>query len=175
MKRFAKSNNITFTAVFVAASLIMFMVESLFPPLFIPGAKMGLSNIFSLLALITLGVTQAYVVVIIKTILGAFITGSISTLTYSLPAGIIAISLSVFLFCCLNNKISIVAISVASATLHNIVQNIIYIFVSQTPQMSLYFPYLALVGVLAGAIVGISVALLQDFVNKIYFKTKRIM
>ena len=46
------AKTITTTAVFAALSLIAFMIESLFPPLFVPGAKMGLGNIFSMLALI---------------------------------------------------------------------------------------------------------------------------
>lgn len=39
------ARKIVLTAVFAAASLVMFMVENLFPPLFVPGAKAGLSNI----------------------------------------------------------------------------------------------------------------------------------
>ena len=43
-------------AVLSAAALAVYVVESLFPPLILPGAKMGLSNVFVLLALVSLGV-----------------------------------------------------------------------------------------------------------------------
>ena len=74
--------------------LIMFMVESLFPPLFLPGAKMGLSNIFSMLTLFLLGPTEAFVLVIIRTVVGSMFTGNMSTLMYSLTAGIVSVVVS---------------------------------------------------------------------------------
>ena len=46
-------------AVLSAAALAVYVVESLFPPLILPGAKMGLSNVFELLALVCLGVGYA--------------------------------------------------------------------------------------------------------------------
>ena len=49
--KYFSARRIATLAVLTAMGLIMFMVESLFPPLFLPGAKMGLSNIFSLLTL----------------------------------------------------------------------------------------------------------------------------
>ena len=88
------SRKITLVAVLCAISLIMFMIESLFPPLFVPGAKMGLSNIPSLFVLFTMGTPYAFAILCIRIILGSFITGSTSALMYSLPAGIIALVVS---------------------------------------------------------------------------------
>ena len=46
------AKKIAVLAVFTALSLVMFIIENQFPPMFIPGAKMGLANIFSFAALI---------------------------------------------------------------------------------------------------------------------------
>ena len=140
-----------------AMGLIMFMVESLFPPLFLPGAKMGLSNIFSLLTLFVLGPTEAIILVVIRTTLGSIFTGNISTIMYSLTAGLVSVVVSVILVEFIYPKVSIVAISVVAAVMHNLTQNIVFCLVSNTPEMFSYMPWLALLGVVAGIIVGFAV------------------
>ena len=144
-------------AVLSAMGLIMFMVESLFPPLILPGAKMGLSNIFSMLAVFLLGPTDAVVLVVVRTVLGSMFTGNMSTLMYSLTAGLVSVIVSSILTQFVYPRVSIVSISVVSAVLHNLTQNIVFCLVSNTPQMFLYMPWLALLGVLAGIIVGFAV------------------
>ena len=144
-------------AVLTAMGLIMFMVESLFPPLFLPGAKMGLSNIFSLLTLFVLGPTEAIILVVIRTTLGSIFTGNISTLMYSLTAGLVSVIVSVILVEFVYPRVSIVAISVVAAVMHNLTQNIVFCLVSNTPEMFSYMPWLGLLGVVAGIIVGFAV------------------
>ncbi|MDE6341588.1 MAG: Gx transporter family protein, partial [Muribaculaceae bacterium] len=51
-------------------------------------------------------------------------------------------------------RVSVMAISVAAAVAHNITQNIVFVFLSGSALMFGYMPYLILVGVLSGAIVG---------------------
>ena len=138
----------------------MFMVESLFPPLFLPGAKMGLSNIFSMLTLFLLGPVDALVVVVVRTVLGSLFGGGVSTLMYSLTAGIVSVVISAFLVEFVYPNVSIIAVSIVSAICHNITQNVVFCLVSNTPEMFSYMPWLALVGILAGLIVGFAVNLI---------------
>ena len=144
-------------AVLTAMGLIMFMVESLFPPLFLPGAKMGLSNIFSLLTVFVLGPTEALILVVIRTTLGSIFTGNISTIMYSMTAGLVSVVVSIILVEFVYPKVSIVAISVVAAVMHNLTQNIVFCLVSNTPEMFSYMPWLGLLGVVAGIIVGFAV------------------
>ena len=144
-------------AVLTAMGLIMFMVESLFPPLFLPGAKMGLSNIFSLLTVFVLGPTEALILVVIRTTLGSIFTGNISTIMYSMTAGLVSVVVSIIFVEFVYPKVSIVAISVVAAVMHNLTQNIVFCLVSNTPEMFSYMPWLGLLGVVAGIIVGFAV------------------
>ena len=144
-------------AVLTAMGLIMFMVESLFPPLFLPGAKMGLSNIFSLLTVYVLGPVEAIILVVIRTVLGSIFTGNVSTLMYSLTAGLVSVVVSIILVEFVYPKVSTVAISVVAAVMHNLTQNVVFCLVSNTPEMFSYMPWLALLGVVAGIIVGFAV------------------
>ena len=155
--KYFSARRVATLSVLTAMGLIMFMVESLFPPLFLPGAKMGLSNIFSLLTLFVLGPTEAIILVIVRTVLGSIFTGNISTLMYSMTAGLVSVVVSVILVEFVYPKVSIVAISVVAAVMHNLTQNIVFCLVSNTPEMFSYMPWLALLGVVAGIIVGFAV------------------
>ena len=155
--KYFSAKRIATLAVLTAMGLIMFMVESLFPPLFLPGAKMGLSNIFSLLTLFLFGPTEAFILVIVRTVLGSLIVGNMSTLMYSLTAGVVSVIISAALVQLAYPKVSIVAVSVVSAIMHNLTQNVVFCLVSRTPQMFSYMPWMALLGVLAGVIVGVAV------------------
>ncbi len=159
-RKFFSARRIALLSVLTAMGLIMFMVESLFPPLFLPGAKMGLSNIFSLLTLFVMGPTEAFVLVIIRTTLGSLFTGNISTLMYSMTAGIVSVAVSAVLVEFAYPRVSIVAISVVAAVMHNLAQNIVFCLVSDTAEMFAYMPWLALIGVVAGVIVGFAVWLI---------------
>ncbi|MCM1194540.1 MAG: Gx transporter family protein [Corallococcus sp.] len=158
--KYFSAKRIATLAVLTAMGSVMFMVESLFPPFFLPGAKMGLSNIFSLLTLFLLGPAEAFVLVVVRTVLGSVFTGNLSSLMYSLSAGVASVIVSALLAELVYPKVSIVAISVVSAIVHNLTQNVVYCLVSDTPEMFLYMPYLALLGILAGVIVGFAVWLI---------------
>jgi len=158
--QYFSARRLAYLSVITAMGLITFMIESLFPPLFIPGAKMGLSNIFSMLALFTLGPVDALIVVLVRTTLGSVFMGNISTLLYSMSAGIVSVLVSALLVQFVYPRVSIVAISVVSAVMHNLTQNVVFCLVSNTPQMFSYMPWLALLGVVAGLVVGFAVWLI---------------
>lgn len=114
-------------ALFTALGLIVFLIESLFPPLFIPGAKMGLANIFSLAALVLYGPADAFAVVAARTLLGSMFAGNIASLMYSLTGGCAAMAVSAILIYALYPKVSIIAVSIVAAIMHNIVQNLVFV------------------------------------------------
>ncbi len=158
-------------SILTALALILFVIESLFPPLFIPGAKMGLSNLVTLFTLVVLGPLNAVTLVIVRTTLGSLFSGGLSTLMYSLPAGICSVLLSAALMKGLFPRISLVAISIAAAVMHNLVQNAVYCLIMQSPQMLGYLPYLAVAGVAAGLINGYAVHLLVKVIPVSMFRT----
>ena len=135
-------------------SLVMFIVENLLPPLFIPGAKLGLANIFSFAALILYSPAEAFLVLIARTLLGAVFAGNFSALLYSFTGGVISMAVSSVLIYTVYPKISVMAVSVISAVLHNLTQNVIFVFLSGSALMFGYMPYLALIGIFSGAVVG---------------------
>lgn len=151
--RFA-AKKIAVLAILTALSLITFIIESLLPPMFIPGAKPGLANVFSFAALIMYSPVEAFIVVGLRTVLGAVFAGNFSALMYSFTGGVVSMALSSVLMYCAFPKISVFAVSVAAAVAHNVTQNCVFAILSGTTLAFAYMPYLALLGVVSGAIVG---------------------
>lgn len=135
-------------------SLITFILEGLLPPLFFPGAKLGLSNVFSLAALILFSPAEAFLVVAARTLLGAMFAGNLSALLYSFTGGVVSMAVSSLLLYLVYPKISVMSVSVAAAITHNITQCLVFVALSGTPLLFGYMPYLALIGIPAGAVVG---------------------
>ena len=94
--------------ILTALSLISFILESLLPPLFLPGAKIGLSNIFTLMTLFMFGPIDAIILVVVRTTLGALIVGNLVSLIYSLLAGIVSLIFAIGLIQIIYPRISLV-------------------------------------------------------------------
>ena len=141
--------------VLVALSLISFTLENLLPPLFLPGAKIGLSNIFTLLTLFMFGYVDAILLVVIRTVLGSLIVGGIASLIYSLTAGVVSLIVAILLVQFVYPKISLISISITSAIVHNIVQVLVFCLIVNNTYMITYLPYFALIGILSGCVVGL--------------------
>lgn len=159
----AKSNlsrRIAVIAMLTALSLITFLIENLFPPLIIPGAKLGLANAFSFAALIMFSPLDAFIVVIVRTLLGAVFAGNVSAVMYSFTGGIISMAVSSVLMYVVYPRISLIAVSVISAAVHNLTQNAVFVLVSDTSLAFSYAPYLLLIGAISGALIGAVITLL---------------
>ena len=77
---------------------------------------------------------------------------------YSLPAGILSLTVELLLLLTVKN-LSIVAISVAGAVINSTVQNFVFCLITGAVEYLYYLPYLSLIAVLAGILVGFTVYL----------------
>lgn len=149
---------ITLCGLLCSFAVIAFTLESLFPPLILPGARMGISNVFILLSAIYLGSIYGYATLIVKILLGSIFSGNISSIMYSLPAGILSLTLELALILWIN-KVSIVASSVAGAIINVTIQNTVFCLVTDSVEYLAYLPYLSLTGIVGGLAVGFIVLL----------------
>lgn len=148
------AKKIAVLALLTGLALVTFLIENLFPSMVIPGARPGLANIFSLAALIIYSPVEAFIVVTVRTLLGALFAGNISALLYSFTGGMVSMAVSATLLYAVHPRISVMATSVAAAVAHNITQNIVFVFLSGSALMLGYMPYLVLLGIISGGIVG---------------------
>lgn len=147
-----KAKKVALLSLMTALSLIAFMLESLFPPMLIPGARLGISNIIIMITLIYFGFFEALLVVTAKCLVSCMF-GGFSQLAYNLPSGVVAVG-CMFLLMNLENNLSILSISAVSAVLHNLVQNVVFCFITQSVAVLYYAPYLTVLGLVSGLFTG---------------------
>lgn len=158
------SKKIAETGILTALALIAYIIEGLFPPLFIAGAKLGVSNVFTLLALLLYGGGSAFITVTVKCLLGSLFAGNPSAIIYGLPASLVALLFEYASVKFAFDKLSVVAVSVGGAVLHNTVQNAIFCLVTNTLEAFSLLPYLTLLGATAGVAVGFAVYLILKII-----------
>lgn len=148
-----KGKKIAVLGILSGLGLAAFLLESLIPmPL--PGAKLGLANIFSLFAMLFFGLPEALAVVVVRTFLGSLFAGNLSMLMYSLTAGVLSAAATRVLLFALPH-VSLVAVSAAGAVIHNLVQLFVHCALTGTLLLAAYAPYLCLMGAAAGTAVGL--------------------
>lgn len=151
-----KSKKIATIGILTALALIISLFEALLPPIIpiLPFAKVGLSQIVILSALIILGPFEASVVLLVRSLLVAIFVGNPSMMLYSIPAGIISLALMTGLL--KSKSFSIIAISMASGAIHNLVQITVASFITKSTAVFFYAPYLMIFGAIAGVVTGLA-------------------
>lgn len=146
---------LTLTAVLTAAALVMFVLESQLPPLTaIPGIKPGLSNIFTLFTMETLGPGWAFGLFFTRVTLGCVITGQGSAFLYSFAGGLLAYALMLLLRKALRGNTLWVR-SVLCAMAHNAGQLAAVAAITRTCAVWSYLPVLIPAAILAGTLTGL--------------------
>lgn len=150
-------NGLTLAAVIAAAAIIMHTVEALLPPLMIGiPVRLGLANIFTLLALILLGAPYAAAVSVVRVLAAVLITGAVSQLPYSMTGAILSfVLMALFDPLRRNGIISAVGQSVAGSFAFNIGQLAVGI-IAAGKAMIYYFPYMSLLSVPTGIFTGLA-------------------
>ena len=158
---------IAFMAVLTSAALIIFIVEAQIPPIVpVPGVKLGLANIITLVAMYLLSRREAGLVLLMRILLGALFAGSPSTLLFSAFGGLLAYAV----MCALKGPVPesrIWMISIVSAVTHNIGQIVICMLVVKTPGILVYLPVLVISGIITGAFTGVAAMYLVKAIRKI--------
>ena len=144
--------HITTCAVLTAAGLILGYLETfIVMPFGIPGIRIGLANIVSLVALYLAGPVSACAVAFLRVSLSAILFGSPVSFAYSI-AGAAASVTGMYLL--LKLGFSIWGVSVSGAILHNTAQICVAFFLVGSRYVFVYLPALWLAGIITGLLVG---------------------
>ena len=146
---------ITRIALLTALSLILFILEGFLPlPLPVPGAKLGLAAIVTLIALYLLPTRDAALMLTLRIILASAFGGGLAPMIYSLAGG--AASFAAMVLMKRYTQLSIVGISAAGGFLHNMAQLLVAAAVLETTALFVYAPVLGIVGIFTGILIGIT-------------------
>lgn len=149
-----RTKSIAYCAMFTALAMIFGYVEALIPFGFgIPGMKLGLANIVTVVVLYTLPAYQALGIQLARIVLVSFLFGNMSMMIYSLAGGVLSFLAMFFV-----KKIkgfSITGVSIAGGVSHNAGQLMAAVFVAGSIKIAFYLPVLLISGLVTGCLIGV--------------------
>ena len=154
-------------AILTAIALIVFVIEAQIPPIVpIPGVKLGLANMITLVAMVILGRREAGAILVVRILMGSMFAGGVSGFLFSLAGGILAYLVMILLVGVFPEKLLWV-VSIFGAIAHNIGQLAVAVWVSGTPSIIVYGPALMASGILTGAFTGVCAYYLVQALGKL--------
>lgn len=155
-----KASKIAQYGLLTALALVLSYLESLIPPLWVPGVKLGLPNLAVVFALYRLGWKDACAISLARVVLVTLLFGNGAALAYSIAGA--ALSLSLMGLLKKTGKFSTVGISVAGGVAHNAGQILVAMALLETSRLAWYLPVLWVSGTVAGVLIGIVAGVLVE-------------
>lgn len=162
-----KNKRLIYISLLVAQGVIIGLLENMipFPFAIAPGAKLGLANLITIIAIFTMPKRESFFLVCLRLILTTLLGGTVSTLLYS-AAGALLSYVGMLLTKQLGPKrVSVIGISSVGGFLHNVGQLAMASFIARSWSVMLYLPVLSVIGILAGIAVGIAANYLLQHVK----------
>lgn len=138
----------------LALAMVFSYVETLIPiSLGVPGVKLGLANLVTMVGLYTIGVPGTIAVNLLRIVLTGFTFGNMFSMLYSLAGA--ALSLLLMFLVKKSGWFTTVGVSIIGGVGHNIGQLAVAAFAVQTLGVFSYLPVLLAAGTVAGALIGL--------------------
>lgn len=144
--------------IFIALALIFSYLERFIPVEWIipiPGIKLGLANIVTVVALILIDARSAAVITVLRCILANILFGTPMSMIFAISGAILALSIMTVLKTSYNRIYSVIGISAAGAAAHNIGQIAAAAVVMKSSAVFYYLPLLLVASLITGFITGI--------------------
>ena len=148
-----KTKQITQLGMLLSISLVLGYLESLLPVMAaVPGVKIGLANIVTMLVLYRYGGRQAFFIMLLRVTMAGFLYSGVTGILYGLMGGVCCLIVMALLKRC--PLFSILGVSMAGAVSHNAGQIIAAVLVMENAAIFYYLPILCISGILSGLLIG---------------------
>ena len=164
MKYSAKK--LTILALLTTLALGLYWVESLLPTLVpIPGIKLGLANIITLIILKNFSLREAFPVLLMRILIATFLFGQFISLFYSLSGGILCMLAMYFITKLLNGHFLFLT-SIFGALFHNLGQLLVALLLTKSLAVFTYLPFFILSAVITGLFTGLCAHYAQKYLGE---------
>lgn len=162
-----KTRRLVLLGILVSLATALHAIELFIPnPIPVPGAKLGLANIITLVTLAILGWREGLVVVVLRVMIGSLLGGTFLGVGF-----LLSFSGAVFSLLVMNGLfrsvpgLSVVGVSVGGAAAHNLAQVAVAAKLTQTPYLYYYLPVLLLISVPTGIFTGVSAKTVMNYLR----------
>jgi len=168
IKNVALIKKITLLAVLASQALVLSIIEAWIPiPIGIPGIKLGLANIITIIVLIMYGLSDALIIILIRCLLSSLFLGGPVIFIFSLCGGILSATIMWILLKSMFHWLSLVGISIAGSIVHNISQIVVACLIMNDLSVAAYLPGLLISGIIMGSFVGFCSKFLVHAIKKL--------
>ena len=149
-----KAKKVILISLFVSVALIVSLLEY-YIPIPIPNVRLGLSNIIIINSILLFGFKETFFISFLKAILLVIILGNPISFIYNFSAGFTSIVTMYILnkFC--SKYLSLIGISVLGSVSHVMVHILVSMVLLNTRTLINFIPFLGIIGVFTGILVGI--------------------
>lgn len=145
---------VALSGVFIALAMILSYLESLIPvTAAIPGVKLGLANLVTIISLKKLGIKPTIVISAGRIVLSGFLFSNFAVIMYSLSGA--AFSILVMLLVSRFKVFTVTGVSICGAIAHNAGQLLVAAIVLENLNIFYYMAILGISGAIAGTLIGI--------------------
>lgn len=147
-----------YISMLVAQGVIIGLLENMipYPFAFAPGAKLGLANLITIIAIFTMKKRESFLLVLLRLLLTTLLGGTISTLLFSASGALLSYFGMLLVKQLGPKRVSIIGISALGGFMFNVGQLLTASILYGTWTTMLYLPFLSLFGILSGIAIGIS-------------------
>lgn len=150
-----QTRKLTVLALYATLSLAIYVAESALPPLApIPGFKLGLANVITLILLLRYTPREAALVLTVRICLSALLFGQALSLLYSLTGGFFSFLVMSLTNRALQKRLPLLTGAMGGLS-HNAGQLLVAFLVTATPGVLNYLPFLLPAGILTGIFTGL--------------------
>ncbi len=140
----------------VTVASILFSIETLIQSP-IPGVRLGLANIATILSLKWWGIKEALIILLMRVLIGSFLTGRFlqPVFLFSLSGGLVAAVVMGLVMVYGNRVFSLIGISILGALFHNLTQILVAYFL-YVRQVEIFFllPLFIFSSLVTGILIG---------------------
>lgn len=149
-----KSINI---AMFLSLAVVLNIIESFIPIFvsFVPGIKLGLTNIIIILVLYTYSFKDAFIVSILRVLLVGILRTGLFSISFFFSLGGATLSILMMYLVKRYTNLSMIGVSIIGAFFHSIGQIIMAITILKNINLIYYLPWLLLFSIPTGILIGV--------------------
>ena len=162
MKRKFLLKDYVLMGILISLGMVLQIVDNMLNFSSVPGGKLGLSNIVSLVNIFLFGGANALIISTLRAFLGALMFSSTSSIPYAVAGAFFSTLFMIFVKKSFYPKVSEVGISICGAVVHNFAQLFVAAIIFQNIRIFSYAAVLTLVSVAAGFVTGLQV----KYINK---------
>lgn len=164
----AKTHKLVYISLLVTLGTALHIMEAMLPnPFPIPGAKLGLANIVTLITLYLYGFKEGLGVAFLRVLFGSLLSGTIFSLSFMLSlSGALVSTLVMAVLIGFIPAFSIIGVSVAGSLAHNLGQLMTASILIQAAGIFYYLPFLLFFSLPTGFSTGLITRMLLKYLPR---------